>query len=176
MVVYPGAKPDAYYTVVMVDPDADMNGSFPFATAPGAHAPVRHWILGNLLGSALAVGEMSGAVEVSPFHGPSPPAGSHRCECQAPARAQRCGRPANGPTALGRSACSECRNADGQFLFEQPSRLNFNLFPANASIVQWDYAGFVKEYSLGEPVATNWHLTLHTSGNSSAPAVQRKAP
>mmetsp|Transcript_4920 Transcript_4920/g.11400 ORF Transcript_4920/g.11400 Transcript_4920/m.11400 type:complete len:87 (+) Transcript_4920:2-262(+) len=86
---------------------------------------------------------MSGAVEVSPFHGPSPPAGSHRY---------------------------------GQFLFEQPSRLNFNLFPANASIVQWDYAGFVKEYSLGEPVATNWHLTLHTSGNSSAPAVQRKAP
>ena len=43
-VAYPKAKAGSFDTIVMVDPDADMDGSFPTATAPGSHAPVRHWI------------------------------------------------------------------------------------------------------------------------------------
>ena len=73
-----GAQADKYYTLIMVDPDADMNGSFPIATAPGPHAPVRHWVVGNILGSELMAGSPFNATTVSPFHGPSPPSGSHR--------------------------------------------------------------------------------------------------
>ena len=61
----------------MVDPDATTL-SFPEAPAPGAHAPVRHWIAGNIPGSGLKIGDFHAATTVSPFHGPSPPAGSHR--------------------------------------------------------------------------------------------------
>ena len=128
-VVFQEAKADSYYTLLMVDPDADMNGSFPEATAPGAHAPVRHWVVGNIKGSELATGDLSKALTISPFVGPSPPAGSHRY---------------------------------GQFVFEQPGKLQFDVYPANASIVQWDYAKFITTYGLGQPVASNWHVTQHT--------------
>lgn len=41
----------AYYTLLMIDPDADMqnNGSWPEG-GTGAKAPVRHWAVGNLEG------------------------------------------------------------------------------------------------------------------------------
>ena len=77
-VAYPKAKAGSFYTIVMVDPDADMDGSFPTATAPGSHAPVRHWIQGNIAGADLQNADLSKSLVVSPFHGPSPPAGSHR--------------------------------------------------------------------------------------------------
>ena len=44
IVLLPGADANSFYTILMVDPDADVNGSFPDIDAPGAHAPVRHWI------------------------------------------------------------------------------------------------------------------------------------
>ena len=78
LVIWPAAKADAYYTIMMIDPDADVDGSFPNIHAAGSHAPVRHWIQGNVPGSALAQGSIAGSDVVSPFHGPSPPAGSHR--------------------------------------------------------------------------------------------------
>ena len=77
-VAYSKAKPGSFYTIVMVDPDADMDGSFPTATAPGGHAPVRHWIQGNIAGTDLQNADLSKSQVISPFHGPSPPAGSHR--------------------------------------------------------------------------------------------------
>ena len=83
-----GAQSDKFYTLIMVDPDADMNGSFPYSTAPGPHAPVRHWVVGNILGSDLMAGSPFNATTVSPFHGPSPPSGSHRC-CFAPSSTPR---------------------------------------------------------------------------------------
>ena len=67
---------------MMIDPDADIEGSFPDASAPGAHAPVRHWIAGNIEGVGLKKGDISSAFDVSAFHGPSPPAGSHRYGAQ----------------------------------------------------------------------------------------------
>ena len=76
-VVFPYAKPDRYYTIMMVDPDADIDGSFPDATAPGSHAPVRHWVVGNIPGANLQVGDLTKNVTVSPFKGPSPPAGAN---------------------------------------------------------------------------------------------------
>ena len=45
----------------------------------GSHAPVRHWVLGNIDGLSLQLGVIpDAAVAVSPFKGPSPPWGSHR--------------------------------------------------------------------------------------------------
>ena len=46
----------------------------------GPHAPVRHWVVGNIDGQSLSMGvdQSWSAVTVSPFKGPSPPWGSHR--------------------------------------------------------------------------------------------------
>ena len=45
----------------------------------GSHAPVRHWVLGNIDGLSLQLGVIPDAsVTVSSFKGPSPPYGSHR--------------------------------------------------------------------------------------------------
>ena len=64
----------------MVDPDADLpnSGSWPDETKPGSHAPVRHWVVGNLNKSMLTTGEFTGASTVTAFKGPGPPYGSHR--------------------------------------------------------------------------------------------------
>jgi hypothetical protein len=85
--------------------------------------------VGNIDGAALARGDLSSATTVSPFHGPSPPWGSHRY---------------------------------GQFLFEQKGPISFSIYPSDQSIVQWDYSKFIANYSLGEPVASNWHVTMHS--------------
>merc|ERR1712151_342124 len=80
VVRYPSAQEDSLYTFVMMDPDADLpnNGSWPVVTTPGSHAPVRHWVIGNLDANALRTGNFSTGTTVSPFVGPSPPYGSHR--------------------------------------------------------------------------------------------------
>lgn len=74
---YEHAKHDEFYTLIYVDPDATA-GSWPQDTTPGSHAPVRHWVAGNIPGHALQRGDMSNATVVSAYKGPSPPAGSHR--------------------------------------------------------------------------------------------------
>eukprot|EP00811_Abedinium_folium_P000960 NODE_10880_length_1323_cov_4.286789.p1 GENE.NODE_10880_length_1323_cov_4.286789~~NODE_10880_length_1323_cov_4.286789.p1 ORF type:complete len:388 (-),score=108.02 NODE_10880_length_1323_cov_4.286789:89-1252(-) len=76
-VTYAEAKPERFYTVLYVDPDA-MSGYWPDQTQPGSHAPVRHWVQGNILGSALLSGNLSMSTEVQHYKGPSPPSGSHR--------------------------------------------------------------------------------------------------
>jgi len=80
VVKYALPKSDSLYTFLMVDPDADLpnNGSWPDVIIPGGHAPVRHWVVGNLNAAALRSGNFSAATTVSPFVGPSPPYGSHR--------------------------------------------------------------------------------------------------
>ena len=130
-VAFEQAQADKLYTLIMIDPDADLpnSTSFPDAAAAGSHAPVRHWVAGNIEGNALLKGDLSAALIVSPFHGASPPWGSHRY---------------------------------GQFLFEQKGHLDFVVYPPSVSIAKWDYAAFIANYSLGEPVASNWHVTMHT--------------
>ena len=44
----------------------------------GSHAPVRHWVVGNIDGLSLQLGDLAASETVSPFKGPSPPYGSHR--------------------------------------------------------------------------------------------------
>lgn len=80
VVKYPSAKESTLYTMIMMDPDADLpnNGSWPDVKTPGSHAPVRHWVVGNLDASALRSGNFSSGTTVSAFKGPSPPYGSHR--------------------------------------------------------------------------------------------------
>ena len=133
------AKAAALYTLVMIDPDADLanNGSWPDVTTPGSHAPVRHWVAGNIDGATLQKGFAggdggAGATTVSAFHGPSPPWGSHRY---------------------------------GQFLFEQPEqpgggrRIDYEVI--SGAITNWDYKAFISAHGLGAPVASNWHVTQH---------------
>jgi len=132
IVQWPQAKADAIYAFVMTDPDADLDGSFPLATKPGSHAPVRHWVVGNIPGTVLLNdGDLtSGTTTVAPFIGPSPPAGSHRY---------------------------------GQFLFEQKGTIEYEIFANTSSHVNWDYFNWTKTYDLGDPIASNWHITDHSA-------------
>jgi len=84
VVTYPQAATKGLYTLMMVDGDADLSkaidgGSWANnVTMTGSHAPVRHWVVGNLDASMLKSGDFKGASTVSAFVGPSPPYGSHR--------------------------------------------------------------------------------------------------
>ena len=42
----------------------------------------------------------------------------------------------------------------GQFLFEQPSKLDYEILPSPSGIYNWDYAKWVEEYGLSGPVAS----------------------
>lgn len=50
------------------------------------------------------------------------------------------------------------------FLFEQPAGwIDFTPLPSDrVSLRQWDYDAFVQQYGLGDPVASNWHVTQAT--------------
>jgi phosphatidylethanolamine-binding protein (PEBP) family uncharacterized protein len=77
-VSWAGAVDEEFYTLIYLDPDADMAGSWPNVTEPGGHAPVRHWVVGNIAGKDMRSGDLSMGNTVSTFKGPSPPSGSHR--------------------------------------------------------------------------------------------------
>ena len=78
-VTFPSADPKESYALMYIDPYVDLpnNGTWPDVTTPGSKAPARHWVVGNILGSHLASGDLSAATTVSKFKGPSPPWGSH---------------------------------------------------------------------------------------------------
>jgi phosphatidylethanolamine-binding protein (PEBP) family uncharacterized protein len=80
VVKYVWAEDGSWHTLIMVDPDANLanNGSWPDVKIAGDHAPVRHWVVGNLDATALRTGDFYAAFRVSDFVGPSPPYGSHR--------------------------------------------------------------------------------------------------
>lgn len=85
-VAYPRASKDKLYLFIMMDPDACLGDTDPCASwapgstaAPGAAAPVRHWVVGDIYGETLREGKMMMyADQFSPYHGPSPPSGAHR--------------------------------------------------------------------------------------------------
>jgi len=79
-ITFPSAEKGEKYTLLMIDNDADLmnNGSWPDVTIPGSHAPVRHWVVGNIDSTMLMTGDFAGANTLSKFVGPSPPYGSHR--------------------------------------------------------------------------------------------------
>lgn len=49
----------------------------------------------------------------------------------------------------------------GQFLFEQPGLIEYETLPSPKGIYNWGYDQFIANYSLGKPVATNYHMTQH---------------
>lgn len=77
VVRFSDAEQGSFYTLLMVDTDT-MGGYWPDTMLPGSHAPVRHWVVGNLDSKMLKTGDFTGATTVSKFVGPSPPSGSHR--------------------------------------------------------------------------------------------------
>jgi len=139
-VSFPTAKTGSLYTLMMFDPDANMNGSYPFVVE-GSLSVIRHWVVGNIKGSALAAGfdgakDYNSATVVTPFASPGPPIGSHRY---------------------------------AQFLFEQPgtdeiafATLNNQVGSAGTERFNWDVSAFISEYSLGTPVASNWFIAMHS--------------
>ncbi|PRP77407.1 putative phosphatidylethanolamine-binding protein [Planoprotostelium fungivorum] len=64
------AEPEAFYTLLMIDPDAPSREDHKFG-------PWRHWIVTNIAGSA---GDVSGGEKHTPYIGPGPGAntGEHR--------------------------------------------------------------------------------------------------
>jgi len=135
------ADPKKLYTVIMFDPDANMNGSWPVVPA-GNLGPIRHWVVGNIAGKDVADGFdggrdfKSGATIVTPFAAPAPPIGSHRY---------------------------------GIFLFEQADTTPIKFATLNNQIGQkgterfnWDITSFVSTYNLGTPVASNWFIAMHS--------------
>ncbi|XP_053319059.1 phosphatidylethanolamine-binding protein 4 [Spea bombifrons] len=70
---YPRAKPDAKYTLIMVDPDA------PSRSNP-KHKFWRHWLVADIPGLVLSLGSLSSAKILSDYKRPTPPpsTGYHR--------------------------------------------------------------------------------------------------
>ncbi|KAK7867287.1 hypothetical protein R5R35_002114 [Gryllus longicercus] len=68
---FPKASPDAFYTLVMVDPDAPgmLRGEYWL-----------HWIVVNIKGSHFQIGNLDDATEVASYVAPAPPerTGAHR--------------------------------------------------------------------------------------------------
>ena len=65
-VAFKAADVDTFYTLAYIDPDVDLpnNGSWPDVKTPGSKAPARHWVVGNIPGKDLALGDLGNATTV----------------------------------------------------------------------------------------------------------------
>lgn len=64
----------------------------------------------------------------------------------------------------------------GQFLFKQAGWLDFKVLPSPLGIYTWDYQGFISQYRLGSPVASNFHITQHMDPRPQARFVPKSTP
>ena len=64
-----GADPTKGYVLMMIDPDA------PSFSAP-TFAPIRHWLVVNIPGTALREGNIGSGLTLSAYHRPGPPPGT----------------------------------------------------------------------------------------------------
>jgi len=129
---------DSLYTLVMIDPDADLpnNGSWPDAAMAGSHAPVRHWVVGNIDAEALRTGSFSNtATTVETFKGPSPPWGSHRY---------------------------------GLFLFQQIQRFDFEVLAGQSRLQWDYKGFLSRYALADRLVASNWHVVQHADPRDDA--------
>ncbi|XP_067004204.1 protein D3-like [Anabrus simplex] len=64
---FPGADPDAYYTLLMIDPDVPFfkDGEYWL-----------HWVVSNIPGHDLATGNLDASTEMKCYQRPQPPEGS----------------------------------------------------------------------------------------------------
>lgn len=139
-VQFPTADDGKLYSIIMYDPDANMNGSYPVVTV-GSLAPIRHMVLGNIKGSDMVHGFSTGrawshSTVVTPFAAPAPPIGSHRYAI---------------------------------FLFEQKGTepmtfptYNNNVGSKGTERFNWNVAKYITDYKLGTPVASNWFIAMHS--------------
>ncbi|MTH96810.1 YbhB/YbcL family Raf kinase inhibitor-like protein [Roseibium sp. RKSG952] len=135
-VTFENADPETHYTLMMIDPDANADGSWPDAVLPGTNAPVRHWIVGNISGRLLAdgftedkasrLGETISVLE--PFHHPN---------------------------------IFHVSDRYGLFVFAQPELIEFE--PLGGTIRNFDYRGFNAKYRLSAPKASNFFVGVYTS-------------
>ena len=137
----------------MLDPDANMQGSYPTGTSPGNLAAIRHWALGNIPGRDVINGftgadAAQGTTVLTPFLAPAPPSGSHRyCFLLFE---QTGGFISFAPLGGTNSSAAV---ADG---------LGDTVYDARSN---WDYAAFVAKYGPGTPVARNYQITMSTVGD-----------
>lgn len=126
---YADADSNKSYVLMMIDPDA------PSRDNPTA-APIRHWLVVNIPGDALASGDVGGGPEGGPMEGQ----GTALSEYRQP-------HPPNG-TGYHRYA---------QFLFEQP-HVNIHDYSVNVSIAHFHYWEFISQYGLGQKIRSNLML------------------
>lgn len=142
------AAADSLYTMLMIDPDGNINGSWAAdqqCPPPGDVAPVRHGTWGNIPGSILRAGlkgETGAETVISPYGGPGITSGSHRY---------------------------------GWLVFKQPAATKISFAPLNNSWApharfNFEVAAFLELYKLGKPVASNYMLAFAADdGNYARP-------
>ncbi|MGH8045888.1 MAG: YbhB/YbcL family Raf kinase inhibitor-like protein [Chthoniobacterales bacterium] len=126
-----------FYTLLMLDFDGNANGSWPDPVASGENSPVRHWIVGNIPGEALAG---DGYVESA-----NNPSGGKLAVLQ-PYRAPHI------PMVSDRY---------GLYLFEQAKEISFA--EVTGPITNFDLAKFLSTYQLTDPKAANFFVAIYTS-------------
>jgi phosphatidylethanolamine-binding protein (PEBP) family uncharacterized protein len=130
------AKAKKLYMLLMIDFDGNAEGSWPDAVLPGSNAPVRHWIVGNIPGAMLSG---TGYVESD---GPA----DKTISLVQPYRAPH---------------IPEVSDRYGAYLFEQPTRIDYATLPD--PVTNFNCYGFLDQYKLGTPVASNWFVAVYTS-------------
>jgi hypothetical protein len=131
------AKPGKLYTLMMLDLDGDANGAWPEPVAPGENSPVRHWIVGNIPGEWLRREGYLGSNTTSALK---------NLAILEPYRQPHI------PVVSDRY---------GLYLFEQPKHTDVT--PLSGPVTNFDYVSFIKEYKLGEPVASNFFVAIYVS-------------
>lgn len=135
-VTYHSAQTNKLYTLMMIDPDGNAEGSWPDPVPPGKNAPLRHWVVGNIPGLLLQNGYLEGkgraldddVTILQPYRAPHIPKVSDRY---------------------------------GLFVFEQQGRIEFGQL--GNLITNFDYADFIRKYKLGKPKASNFFVAIYVS-------------
>jgi hypothetical protein len=130
------SNPGKFYTLMMLDLDGNAKGSWPDAVVPGRNAPVRHWIVGNIPGDVLAG---TGYVEAASTSGQMIAVLQSYRQPQIPLVSDRY----------------------DLYLFQQEQKIEFAAL--SGPVTNFDYAGFLEEYHLRRPEASNFFVAMYTS-------------
>jgi hypothetical protein len=158
LVRFSQAKPAKLYTLMMLDFDGNALGSWPDIVAPGKNSPVRHWIVGNIPGTLLRTSGYSEDQQTTPVAAKSAAqsdatsGGGGGSVAPAVMTVLQAYRYPHIPVASDRY---------GLYLFEQEKRIEFD--PVPDPIINFDYIGFLNNYRLVDPVASNWFVAIYTS-------------
>jgi len=128
-VSYELANEEEYYTLILLDIEAGMAGSWPQVTIPSIDAPVRHWTAGNIPGIDLKSGDFSRAMTVSSWK-----------------------------TGYYEHAYGSHRYAVLLFS-QGSKMIDYVKFDDDdLDRLRWDYESFIADHNLGAAVASNWYV------------------